>query len=212
MAYRRRITSRRTVRRRRIGRPRIRRRVIGRALRSRNTVHSFSRSQEIGLIQTTSGIATLGKYTFNMGNMTNYSEFTNLFQRFRIVAIKLSIVPVWTENNLVPGTSFSMPNVHSVVDYDDSTTPGDLNELLQYSNYKRTRGHMVHSRYFKPAIQMAAYETTLATAYVPKWKQWLSTDDFATPHYGLKYYIDAIGAVVSFRVYAKYYFQCKDLK
>lgn len=38
----------------------------------------------------------------------------------------------------------------------------------------------------KPAIQTEAYKSALASTYVPKWGQWLSTDDPTVPHYGLK--------------------------
>lgn len=38
----------------------------------------------------------------------------------------------------------------------------------------------------KPAVQVEAYKTALASAYQPKWNCELRSADSATPHYGLK--------------------------
>ncbi len=42
------------------------------------------------------------------------------------------------------------------------------------------------SHVLKPAVQIEAYKTTLASAYQPKWNCELRSVDSATPHYGLK--------------------------
>jgi hypothetical protein len=46
-------------------------------------------------------------------------------------------------------------------------------------------GQMV-SHVLKPAVQVEAYKTALASAYQPKWNCELRSADSATPHYGLK--------------------------
>ncbi len=42
------------------------------------------------------------------------------------------------------------------------------------------------SQIIKPAVQIEAYKTTLASAYQPKWNCELRSLDSATPHYGFK--------------------------
>lgn len=42
------------------------------------------------------------------------------------------------------------------------------------------------SQVIKPAVQIEAYKTTLASAYQPKWNCELRSLDSATPHYGFK--------------------------
>lgn len=208
MARRNRSTRRRT-RPRRTKRPTMKR---GLTLR-RNPVYNFVRTKQLSGITLSTVSDTIGRLTFALGDLDNYTEFTNLFQRFRLNAVKIKIVPYYTSNDSNPvGTTYVMPNIHTILDYDDSNTPANLAEFLQYRNHRMTRSNRVHSRYFKPAIQSSVYETAITSAYTPKWKQWLSTDDFATPHYALKYFIDQSSTAFIFRVFVKYYFQCKDLK
>lgn len=215
MGSRRRIYSTRALPLTRRIRRRARRRTgISRGIALRkNPVHNFVRTKQLTGITLSTVSDTVGTLTFNLSQLDNYTEFTNLFQRFRICAVKLKIIPYYTGNDANPtGTIYVMPNIHSVVDYDDSGTPANLAELLQYSNHKMTRGGKIHGRYIKPAVQTATYETALTSAYSPKWKVWLSTDDFATPHYGFKYFIDQSSVALVYRVFVKFYIQCKDLK
>ncbi len=64
----------------------------------------------------------------------------------------------------------------------------------------------------KPAILEEAYKSSIASTYVPKWGQKLTTQDPSVPHYGLKMYATGQsaqtygGIVVSF----KYYFTMKN--
>ena len=40
----------------------------------------------------------------------------------------------------------------------------------------------------KPAIREEAYKSSIASTYVPKWGQYLTTQDPTVPHYGIKIY------------------------
>lgn len=212
MPVRRRNANPLSGRRRRI---RLRRRPgVARGMRiRRNPVYSFVRTKQLTSINLQTASDTLGRITFQLDNLDNYTEFTNLFQQFRILGVKLTFVPYVTSNDANPiATTYVMPNIHTVIDHDDSGTPANLAEIMQFRNHRMTRLNRVHSRYIKPSILMSAYETALTSAYIPKWKQWVSTDDYTTPHYGLKYFIDQSSTALTIRVFAKFYFQCKDLK
>lgn len=196
---------RRTVRRRKFRRFRAPR---------NNRIHNFTRVKELTEINSSTTADVLGAMTFKLSDLTNATEFTNLFDKFRICAVKLEIVPKFSGNDMNPGTTFpGAPCIHSVLDYNDATNPGDLNELMQYSNYKRTRGHNIHKRYFKPCVLAANYEGSVTTAYTSKWKVWLDCTDSGTAHFGLKYMIDRTPNVAfQYRAFVKYYIQCKDPK
>lgn len=206
--------------------PRFERRVRRRSLlrrtsmsrikrRRRNPTHNFTRTVQLANIDASHLANVYGAITFKLTDLPNYTEFTNLFDRYRINAVKLTIVPLVTSNDVNPATTlFTLPNVHTAIDYNDNSNPGSMNELMQYSNYRCTRANKVHSRYFKPSVLQSNYETAVATAYTPAWKRWLTCDDPVTPHYCLKYGLDTPNGNIdlAFRVYAKYYFQCKDLR
>lgn len=206
------VYSKRTSKRRRApSRLRRRRMRIRRPIRS--GVHNFTRYVELPNITTSTVSDKLGGETFKLTDLPSYTEFTNLFDKFRICAVKYEIVPNWTSSDINPiGTYQSVPNIFTVLDYNDITTPGSLSELLQYKNLKRTRGHLIHKRYIKPAVLAANYEGAVTTAYTSVWKRWLDTTDSGTLHYGLKYCIDQTSTAMTYRVYAKYYIQCKDPK
>lgn len=214
MAFKRKFSSRNLPSKRR--RLAVRRR-IRRTIRGRSGIHSFTRSYQLTDLTVNSLTQTAGGLSFKLSNLPEYTEFTFLFDQYRIMAAKVEFVPVFTGNDTNPLTSvLYMPNVHSVIDYTESNTPGTLSELMQYSNYKRTRGNSIHKRYLKPAIAASNYETLAASSYTPKWGQWVTTEsgDAATPFFGLKYWIDSTNSTtaVTYKVYVKLYFQCKSVK
>lgn len=190
---------------------------ISRGLRvSRNPTYSFVRTVAGSTISTQTASATYGAMVFKLSDLDNYTEFTNLFDRYRICGIKVTFEPNITGFDANAGANaFTLPMLLTAIDHNDSATPGSMAELMQYRTLKKTRAHVTHSRYFKPAVLTSAYESAVATAYIPKWKQWLTCDDPATPHYAIKYGISAYSDVeftVSWRTYIKFYFQTKDLK
>lgn len=156
-------------------------------------------------------------YTFKLSDLPNYTEFTNLFDRYRILKVAVILVPNWTTNDLNPVTSTERtnPSIYSVIDYTEDGTPASLSEMYEDSQCKITRGGRIHKRVFTPAVLASSFETITTTAYTPKWKQWITTDDPATPHYALKLagdktYTSSNNFTV--KVFMTYYIQCKDIK
>lgn len=197
-------------RRRRVARKRIYRR---KRITRLSKIHSFTRTCEIATLSGSNIADTFGGLTFSLGMLPNSTEFTNLFDQFRICAVKLEIVPRYTSSDMNPqATAPLLPNIHTVIDYNDISTPGNLDTLFQYQNYKRTRGNTIHKRYFKPAVLAAAYEGAVTTAYTSTWNRWLDTLDSGTLHYGLKYCIDQSFTGAWYKVYAKFFIQCKGVK
>lgn len=211
---RRRFGQRRTRRGGQLSRSRIV--PLSRGLTSRQPVHSFVRSDFIETITASNLADTFKVYTFALNKLPNYTEFTNLFDQYRICAVKLTIIPSITQTVLdgASTSSYPLPEIRSIIDYTEDGTPLDFDELYQYATHKMTRGNRIHTRYFKPAVLTSAFEGVAASAYIPKWKQWLTTDDSATPHYSIKVGLNAVKTANTcyFRVYAKYYLQMKNIK
>jgi len=212
-SYRRRLTRRRRpTMRRRMRRPRL-----YKAIRPQNQIHQFKRTFLKGTWTLNNLTDTFVAYTFKLSDLPNYTEFTNLFDRFRIVKVAVHLIPQWTNNDLNPVTSMEKvnPAIYSVVDTTEDAAPTALTEMYEYSNLKITRGGRIHTRYFSPAVLTNAFEGVAATAYIPKWKQWITTDDYATPHYAIKLAGDKTQTSsnnFTVRVMMSYYIQCKNVK
>lgn len=185
-----------------------------------NDVHHFKRTAELIPIQgaTASGVPidTLGSLVFSIGLVPNVSEFSQLYDMYKINGIKLKLVPAQTGSDLnAPATAQYMPDLWTVIDYDDGNTP-TKNDLLQYPGLKVTRGNQVHSRYFKPAVSAEIYRSAVTTSYAPKWKQWLDFAVTDVPHYGIKYFAhaasSAAGLPPAWRCYATFYFSCRGVR
>lgn len=56
------------------------------------------------------------------------------------------------------------------------------------------------------------YEGAVTTAYNPRWKVWLDTNDPATPHFALKYAIENLPTGYTVRVEHMFYFSCKNVR
>lgn len=163
MAYKRKRTTSRAPSR---NYPRKRRRTNMRVARSRfNTnVHHFKRTVQMpGLITSyepnTLQDSVRGAIEFKLSNLSNVDEFTNLFDQYRINAIniKVEFIPSLSGFDGHPMTTtpvpyVGLPHLHTVIDYDDANAPASKNALMEYSNYKRTRGDIVQKRYFRPAV------------------------------------------------------------
>lgn len=181
------------------------------------STHYFKRRFQVGTLQASNLTDVFGAYTFKLSDLPNSGEFTALFDQYRILGVSIMFVPSWDGSDANPiSTNTPQPDIRTVLDYTDSGTPANMNELYEYQNCKMTHGSRIHKRFFVPAVLSSNYETVTTTAYTPKWKLWLTTDDPATPHYGLKYGIFklATGTTQNYywRVYATYYIQCKNVK
>lgn len=177
-------------------------------------VHSFKRTwySENYFSTGTTG-STLAGLSFNLNQMPNATEFSNLYDAYRINRIVVKIIPKITEVGGILGSASNSMNVslHSAVDYDDSHAPTGISDLVQYSTYKMTRGNQIHTRVFTPRVELSANATSNAA---PKAYQWLDTADLSLAHLGMKLYIPFISAstVIYYDYSVTMYFSCKNPK
>lgn len=181
---------RRTKRTRKIN-PR-RKQYYGRRTGIKQPVQYFKRTYyQPQFIQLTPGlVATGAAYTFTLSGLPSASDFTALYDQYMIKGVKISLIPKHSE--VIASSSVTQGNVHSVIDYDDSNTPPDLDTLLQYQNYKSTRMNLTHTRYFKPKVLHEIYRSSVSTGYAPKSNTWLDIAANTIPHYGIKFWFDAL--------------------
>lgn len=176
-------------------------------------IHHFKRTL-IGTDIPTATVTSYGAVFFRLNQLPDFTEFQNLYDQFRINKVVWKLVP--NVNSAESGAAQKLPQVHSVCDYNDSTAPTTLDELVQYNNYRMTMGSRIHNRKLTPAFLDNVYVTSaIQRPGNPNYKQWLSTSNSTdVPHHGIKYAIGAIAAAsaITYTPYLTFYISCKSVK
>lgn len=179
-------------------------------------VHRFTRTV-LSILTVASSPAAAGM-TFKLSDLPNYSEYTALYDQFRIDKVIVTFEPVYTDwsgsKSTADTQNFYLPSIYTCLDYDDANSPLAVDDILQYSTEKHGRFIGIHKRILTPSILVQNYETDVSTAYTPAFRRWVSSTDPTTRHFGLKYWIDTPGStmVVTFRLFVKYFLSMKGFK
>lgn len=165
---------------------------------------------------------------FQLDMVKNYSEFTALYDRYKITGVKVMVQLITNPdaNNIVLNGSVSNPNniypkVWWCPDYDDgsATTLDALKERAQ-TKCRVLRPNSTISFFIKPAVLAQTYRTAVTTGYAPKWNQYIDIGQTDVPHYGFKMVVESLGqniynlSNVAFyvRLEYKYYLTLKDVR
>lgn len=206
---------RRTLRRRKIGYLPRRTRISRGMVKINNNIHSFKRTVNSANILIDNTGYKYGALTFKLSDLSNYTEFVNLYDQYRILGVKVEFRPRVTSADANPlSTLVQFGDLVTAIDHNDSSAPGSQNELYAYKRMKTTNMLKGQTRYIKPSVLIQMYESAISTGYGSKWRQWLDTNDYDVPHYGLKYAIAPSNSAttVTIGVILTFYFQCKDFR
>lgn len=196
------------------------------------TSYHFKRICDVANIQAeVAGAQNFGSYVFQLNQLPNFTEFTNLFDQYRINKVVLKLIPQFNQSTYNVGHPASTipsglpagrnPRFYIVNDYDDDTNPASIDTLRQYAKVKvyPVMNNKIIKHIITPATQMQAYETLATTGYVPKFKQWINCNDNNVPHYAIKWGIENTSAIFSdpalrctfFKVEATFYVSFKGV-
>lgn len=156
--------------------------------------------------------------------MVNYSEFSNLFDQYKLTKVVVTLRLVNNPDasaaiNLTSATNANWyPNIWSIVDYDDSADEnidqlkeriGVRNQVLLPNKYLRF--------VVRPKLLVQTYRTVSSTGYAPK-SMFVDMAGTNIPHYGLKTVVD-LGTGAAMGTYPfliqqerKYFFTCKNVR
>lgn len=190
-------------------------------------VHTFKRTAYLGnavASVTVAGIPTpiATAHQFNLNLLPGVSDFTNLFDQYKITGAKLTYTPALSEGILSPlgasAATLGYSRVHSVIDYDDATVPASEDQLLEYGSHKSTAPFKTHTRYIKPKILQEVYRSAISTSYAPRSNTYLDIAAPDVPHYGIKVWVSApntpsgVQGSITYKVYVTLYFTCKNTR
>lgn len=195
------------------------------------SMHSYSRYATTPDDYSLTSTELDGSPSFLFNLIKGYSEFTALYDRYRITSIQLNVTLITdptaanpTNINATNATTYYnnptnwYPKFWYVRDYDDDTTI-TLAVMRERSGVKMfiMRPNKVYRINVRPAILNQTYRTSTTTGYAPKWRQWIDMAQTDVPHYGLKWILDTQGLDPSdsypfkIRIEYKYFFTCKDV-
>jgi hypothetical protein len=159
----------------------------------RNHVYTFSREYSYATITASTSVDQAGAIVFTLGAFPNSSDFTNLFDVYRILETKVTFLSLTTGPYIRPLTT--------IIDYDDGNAVASLNELLEYDTQATSSSGTNHIRVLKPRASMAVYGgafNRFASTPPGLWFDCANTD---TQFYGVKYYLPALTGGTSTAVY-----------
>lgn len=195
-AYRRRARRPRRAPRRR---PARRGRRVGRLGSPRN-VYSYKRTL---FLQSNIQVGAVNDYSnhfgFTLGMLPNASDFTNLYDEYRVNKVVIKFIPKFSATLQGTGIANYMNQVHTALDYDDSLalpTATAIQEITQYQSHRMTMGARMVTRTVTPKVEL-----TGSSVQAPKAYQWLDCDNTASLHNGVKLVIPKCDNATSLLVY-----------
>lgn len=212
MPLRRRFRRKRVIPKRRTFRHR--RRVVPRRRFNKSNLCHFKRTYvKVANIAVT-GTAVVHALSFSLSDIPNSSEFTSLFQAYRLNKIVVRIQPKFNVGNST-GT-IAAPQIVTAIDYNDDNAGFTRAQLLEYSTHRLHFGFRPMIRKFTPAIEGALLGATNAVVSgVQKFKQWVDTSAHDVKQFGFKVIFDPLAAntvTYNYDIYATTYFSCKQLQ
>jgi len=197
--YRKRYRRRRPMGRKKTWRRNFKRRTYRLSRRTLQPVHYFTRFHSKGVFQGLSGSTSSFKVlTFKITDVPNWTEFQNMFDFFKIKAIKVMFIPASNVTSYQSTTDFNQSShanrLFSVVDNNDSTTPSSVNDLRQYKSCRCSPGNRIHKRFFYPKPLIATDEDAQAGGgygMAQSGSPWIAMDaGNSAQYFGLKVGLD----------------------
>ncbi len=123
-------------------------------------------------------------FRFKLSDLPGYTDFTNLFQMYRINKITLKFHPLWFTESVInadPLTSairFGVPILTTTPVYNKNAAASNLNELLEYQGTKRASYNKTIVRTLFPKLLQQVTPDNGATYYkvIQSGAEWLNSD------------------------------------
>jgi len=140
-------------------------------------------------ITTSTTAAVTGGLSFQLSNFANVSNYTAVFDQYRIMQVSVKFIPTNTT------TSSGSPGVggvlYTVIDYDDQNTPTNLTTMLSYDSLAVTPPGQIEERTINPRLAVAAYSGAFTSFANLSNQTWIDAASSSVQYYGLKYYVSS---------------------
>lgn len=155
----------------------------------RHKIHTFVRKQNFGTITGSVTAEQDGAFAFSLASLPDPTEFTNLFDTYRISKVKLDFYPLFIDTS----ATVPYPPMITAIDYDDSVATAYA-VLQEYDTSVVSQTGTYFQRVLTPRVALAAYGGAFTQFAQAKAEQWLDCASPGVTHYGLKYALPITGA------------------
>lgn len=172
--------------------------------------YAFVRGGNFTSIVISNSADTFYGYSFALSDLPNYTEFTNLFDEYRIVRVSMRFMRSRIQVNNT--ATITVPYFLSLVDKDDSAAPASYNEMLQHPDCRIKDCSRNLYLSFVPRFSMNIYNG-VTDAYGSR-VGWIDCSNASVPHYGVKigFGTSAAANQYSYIVWFKYKVLCRGLR
>lgn len=200
--YRKRPTAKRSYRRRFRTRTRYNKRGT--------KLYLFKRHVDFGELTIDNVNFTYSSYNFSLSDLPSATDFTNLYDQYKINCVKIRFLPQQTQSISIGSINNPRANTRffSAIDYNDGNPPTSVDELRQYQTCKYTPCLRQHKRViFKPKIL-----DTNGFSISP----WMSTATPNANYFGIKIAVEPMESTstltMTYTVECTYYMSFKQVK
>jgi hypothetical protein len=127
-------------------------------------------------------------YAFSLSDLDETSNFTGLFDQWRIDCVCFKLIPMQNAIGLSTNSTTTTVTPYVVVDYDDNSAITSAGSARAFESCIIVPPGVECTRQFKPRIAMAAYTGSFG-GFANLADQWIDSASPGVLHYGIKLYI-----------------------
>lgn len=182
-------------------------------IRTSQGVYDSVSSAVILNMNASSAGTTYYSFMFRLSDIPNYTEFTNLYDQYRITGVSVKFFPQQDSANTGISNA-TTAIIHTAADYNDATAITTEQDILQYQTLRTHRFDTIFHYYLKPRVATAIYNNVATTGYAQSGHPWIDVSSPSAPFYGLKVVVPTVSAssLSGWRLYATFYIECRDVR
>lgn len=151
--------------------------------------------------------------TFNLGQAVEHTDFTTLFDRYKILGVSVKIMYHHNSASVINPSMF--PTLYYCYDGDDGSVVTSKLDIQRQEGCKVQVLRGSHKFYCKPRIELSpSTSTSGSTQVLTERAKWLNCVDAKVNHYAMKFFIDNItnlsGSVQGIEIQPYFYLALKD--
>jgi hypothetical protein len=145
-------------------------------------------TQSSSLLTVTATSSQNPTYAFTLGDLDSPSEFTGLFDQYRIECVAFRLIPMQNAIGLTTNSTTTCVTPYVIVDYDDTTAITSAAQARSFESCIIVPPGVECVRQFQPRVALAGY-TGSFTGYANVAPPWIDAGSNSVQHYGIKLFI-----------------------
>lgn len=157
------------------------------------------------------------KLNFNLTDLPNYTEFTAMWDFFKITGVKLEYRLVADHATTDATLTGWHPTLVTAPDYSNSTIWSLMSQAMEYPRSRiMTFGHdgsepTKFTQFIRPSVLNVLARTPTTDALGPRWGQWINTDYANMEHYGIMGAYERLPTGMVLEINCTYYMKFKKM-